>query len=240
MEILGVKIDSVTYQEALEKAKKILDSEGKYYIVTPNPELLVRAHKDPEFKKILNSADLSLPDGVGLVALSGLGGEKLPERVTGVDFLDGLAALAENLGFSLYLLGGEQNVAKKAAEELRKRYPKLNIVGASSGNPDPKFDSVTRKPLTRKKIDILAVAYGSPKQEKWIARNLHLLNVKVAIGVGGAFDFISGKTRRAPVWMRKASLEWLFRLLNEPRRVKRQLALPYFIYLVIREKLKQS
>ena len=237
MKILGVKIDSVTYQEALEKAKKLLDSEGKHYIVTPNPEIVVQAQKDPEFKKILNSADLSLPDGVGLVALSGLGGDKLPERVTGVDFLDGLAALAENFGFSLYLLGGEQNVAKKAAEELQRRYPKLNIVGASSGNPDSKFDNETRKLLINKKIDILAVAYGSPKQEKWIARNLRLLNVKVAIGVGGAFDFISGNKRRAPVWMQTVGLEWVFRLLNEPRRVKRQLALPYFAYLVIRERL---
>ena len=233
-------MDNITYGEALERAKELIEKEGKHYIVTPNPEIVVQAQKDPEFKKILNSADLSIPDGIGLVLLSKVGSEKLSERVTGVDFLDGLAALAENFGFSIYLLGGKQGVAEEAAEELRKRYPKLKIAGTSVGNPDPKFDKETRKPLTDKKIDILAVAYGSPKQEKWIARNLRYLNVKLAIGVGGAFDFISGNKRRAPVWMQKVGLEWVFRLLNEPRRVKRQLALPYFAYLVIREKLKKS
>ena len=233
-------MDNITYGEALERAKELIEKEGKHYIVTPNPEIVVQAQKDPEFKKILNSADLSIPDGIGLVLLSKVGSEKLSERVTGVDFLDGLSALAENFGFSIYLLGGKQGVAEEAAEELRKRYPKLKIAGTSVGNPDPKFDKETRKPLTDKKIDILAVAYGSPKQEKWIARNLRYLNVKLAIGVGGAFDFISGNKRRAPVWMQTVGLEWVFRLLNEPRRAKRQLALPYFVYLVIREKLKKS
>ncbi|MCH7541759.1 WecB/TagA/CpsF family glycosyltransferase, partial [Patescibacteria group bacterium] len=152
IKILGVKLDGVTYEEALQKAKDLIDSDGKHYIVTPNPELVMAAQKDTSFKKILNSADLSLPDGSGLVLLSKIVDVRLPERVTGVDFFDGLAALAENFGFSIYLLGGKEVIAKAAADQLKNRYPKLKITGASSGNPSPKFDSETREPLLGKKI----------------------------------------------------------------------------------------
>ncbi|MDP2721107.1 MAG: WecB/TagA/CpsF family glycosyltransferase [bacterium] len=236
MKILGVKIDQITYQEALERAKAMIDAGGSHYVVTPNPEIIVRANREPQLRKILNNADLSVPDGMGLVMLGRLTGRPIPERVTGVDLLDGLAALATEGGFDIFLLGAGEGVAERAASKLKLKYPGLRVTGTYSGDPDPKFDKQTRRILESKKIDILAVAYGAPKQEKWIARNLPYLNLKLAIGVGGALDYISGERKRAPTWLQKAGLEWLFRLLKEPRRVSRQLALPYFVYLVLKER----
>jgi N-acetylglucosaminyldiphosphoundecaprenol N-acetyl-beta-D-mannosaminyltransferase len=239
MEILGIKVDSITYQQALEKSKELIESSGKHYIVTPNPEIIVKATKDAQFRKILNKADLSVPDGIGLVWMAKLIGKDAKGRVAGTDLLLGLAILAEEHGFNMFLLGAGEGIAKKASEALKKEFPKLEIVGAYSGNADPKFDKETREKIGNKEIDILAVAYGAPKQEKWIERNLSKLNVKLAIGVGGAFDYISGEKARAPVWAQKIGLEWAFRLVNEPSRFKRQLALPHFVYLVLKEKFSR-
>ena len=250
MEILGIKVDNVTFQEALEKAKKLIDSGEKHYIVTPNPEIVVKARGDPQFKKILNRASSAIPDGVGLLLGARILGSKLSERATGTDLLEGLAALAAEHGFSLFLLGGGEGVAKRAAEKLKIKNEKLKIVGVgegpqlgSDGKPKDNSDAVWEKKVVEKinqvAPDILAVAFGAPKQEKWIARNLPKLNVKLAIGVGGALDYISGEKSRAPIWVQKVGLEWLSRLISEPKRFKRQIALPYFTYLIFRERFKK-
>ena len=239
MEILGIKVDSITYQQALEKSKELIEGGGKHYVVTPNPEIIVKATKDAQFRKILNKAALAVPDGMGLVWMAKLTGKDVKERVAGTDLLLGLAILAEEHGFNMFLLGAGEGVAKKASEALKKEYPKLEIVGAYSGNADPRSDKETRGKIGNKEIDILAVAYGAPKQEKWIERNLSKLNVKLAIGVGGAFDYISGEKTRAPVWLQKIGLEWAFRLVNEPSRFKRQLVLPRSGYLILKEKFSQ-
>lgn len=238
MEILGVKVDKATYEEALQKAKRLIDGGGKHYIVTPNPEFIVLAQKDAEFRKILNSASLSIPDGIGLVWAAKILRKNLPERVTGVDLLEGLAALAAEHGFNIFLLGGKEGVAAKAADVLKIRYPKLEIAGIYGGKAEPEFDALTRSHLVSKKIDILAVAYGPPRQEKWIARNLPYIDVKLAIGVGGALDYISGQKKRAPRFVQKIGLEWFYRLISEPRRLKRQLSLPYFALLVFKNRFK--
>ncbi len=240
VEVLGIKIDQVTYQQSLEEAKKMINAGGKHYVVTPNPEMIVAAQSDSQFRDILTKADLAIADGFGLVKLANLTGRILPERIAGVDFVQGLAALAQEFGFNMFLLGAAEDVADKAANNLKKVFPKLKIVGTFSGDADETQDHKALSVLKSKKIDILIVAYGQVKQEKWIKRNLPKLNVKLAIGVGGALDFISGNRRRAPVWLQRAGLEWAFRLINEPWRLKRQFALPYFVYLVIREKLKKS
>lgn len=232
--MLGVKIDRVSYQSTLEAAKELIESPGKHYIVTPNPEIIVAATKDEEFAAILNKADVSVPDGMGLVWLAKLTGRKVRERVSGVDLLEGLAALAEEHGFNMFLLGAPEGVAGKAAEVLKEKHSKLKIAGTYSGSAASEFDDETNKAIGNKKIDILAVAYGAQKQEKWIARNLPHLNVKLAIGVGGALDYISGEKKRAPGFIQKIGLEWAFRLISEPSRFKRQLALPYFVYLVLK------
>jgi len=238
MEIMGVKVDSVTYPQALEKARKFIESGGKHYIVTPNPEIIVTAQKDRQFKDILNKADLAVPDGIGLIFAARFLGKSLPERVTGVDLLEGLVALAAEHGYNLFILGGGEGVAGKAAVELKKRYSKLKIAGTFSGRAEEEFDKETRAAFAGKKIDILAVGYGAPKQERWIARNLPLLNVKLAIGVGGAFDFLAGEAPRAPQRIRQLGLEWLYRLVRQTWRLKRQLSLPYFVYLVLKARLK--
>jgi len=238
IEVLGVKVDSITYQEALETAKKLIEDGGKHYIVTPNPEIIVAAQKDKEFKEILNGADLSIADGAGLVKLANLTGKKLPERIAGVDFVQGLAGMGEEFGYSIFLLGGEERVADRAGENLKKIFPKLELAGTFSGKSDQNFDGQTRSQLKKEKIDILVVAFGHEKQEKWIKRNLPKLNVKLAIGVGGALDYISGTKKRAPNLIQNLNLEWLYRLVKEPWRIKRQLALPRFVYLVLKARFR--
>ena len=236
LNILGVKVDPITYQEALEQAKKMIDSGKKHYVVTPNPEMIVAAQNDSEFKEILNNADLSIADGVGLIKLARMSGKHFPQRISGVDFVQGLAGMAEEFGFSMFFLGGKAGVAKNAGDNLKKLFPKLKIVGSYSGNAQKDGDNDTIVTLKKEEIDILVVAFGHVKQEKWIKRNLPNLDVKLAIGVGGALDYISGSKRRAPIFIQKANLEWLYRLVSEPWRVKRQLSLPKFVYLMLKEK----
>lgn len=216
-EVLGVKIDDVNMDEALTQVEKWIVSPGKHYIVTPNPEFLVAAQKDPIFKKILNDADLSIPDGVGL-QLSG----KIKNTFSGTDFMEELIRTAAEKGFVAGFLGGKDGVAKRAAECLKQRYPKLKV----------SFTSADTESLIPP-LDLLFVALGHVKQEKWIAANLDKIPVHVSMGVGGAFDYLSGRVPRAPKWIRGLGLEWLFRLVIQPWRIKRQLALgQYILYLL--------
>ncbi|HBQ50591.1 hypothetical protein A3B42_05165 [Candidatus Daviesbacteria bacterium RIFCSPLOWO2_01_FULL_38_10] len=227
--ILGVKIDDVNMEEALETVHHWLQKSTKKYIVTPNPEFIMTAQKDPEFKKILNDADLSIPDGEGL-KLSG----KIKNTVTGVDLMEKLVEKSVDWGFAVGLLGGMDGVAEKAVECLQKKYPKIKISFAIS-------DLTTNYPLRQSyseasqlpTTDLLFVALGHSKQEKWIVQNLPKLKVKVAMGVGGAFDYFSGKVPRAPKWIRDLGFEWLFRLMIQPWRIKRQISLVKYLWLVM-------
>ena len=253
--VLGVKIDDITSEEALERVKGWLEGKGKYYIVTPNPEFLVAAQKDQVFRKLLNDADLSIPDGVGL-KLSG----KVKNTVYGVDFMEKLVEMSNDYGFTVSkaplrvgLLGGKGGGAKRAAECLRKKYPKVKIVFADSGGEIDDDGNVIARTLnliqgTKQSnerlprpfgarndggsLDILFVAFGHIKQEKWIGKNLKKIPVKVAMGVGGAFDYLSGEVMRAPKFIRVLGLEWLFRLILQPWRIKRQLALVKYMILL--------
>lgn len=206
--ILGVKIDDVNMDEALEIVYGWLQESKKKYIVTPNPEFIMTAQKDLEFKKILNDADLSIPDGNGL-KLSG----KVKNNVSGVDLMEKLVEKSADWGVTVGFLGGRDGVAEKTAECLQKKYPRIKIDNASP--------------------DLLFVALGAPKQEKWISQNLPKLKVRVAMGVGGSFDYLSGRVLRAPKWLRNLGLEWLFRLVIQPWRIKRQLVLLKYIWLVL-------
>ncbi len=214
--ILGVKIDDVNMAEALVITEKWIWNPGKHYIVTPNPEFLVAAQNDTVFKKILNGADLSIPDGAGL-KLSG----KIKNTFAGTDFMEKLVGLAAEKGFTTGFLGGRDGVAKKCTECLLKKYPKLKIALVSS-------DTGEKIPP----LDLLFVALGHIKQEKWIADNLDKIPVHVAMGVGGAFDYLGGFVPRAPEWIRGLGLEWLFRLIVQPWRIKRQLALIRYLSLL--------
>lgn len=212
VDILGVKVSKVDYPSAMRAVERFLSDGKKHYIVTPNPEFIVRAQKDRQFCQILNRADLAIPDGVGLRM----------GRVTGTDLMIGLCGLAAKKGYSIFLLGGRDGVAEEAAKRLKTQFANLNIVGTYEGDSSSVPSSISHPPLADpSSIDLLFVAYGAPNQEKWIARHLPEIPVKVAIGVGGAFDFIAGKKRRAPLALRRLGLEWLWRLIQEPQRLPR-------------------
>lgn len=218
--ILGVKIDDINMDQAVTIVENWLKNPptggGKHYIVTTNPEFIMTAQEDPVFKKILNNADLSIPDGRGL-RLSG----DIECNIPGVDFMERLCKKARDQAATVGFFGGGPGVAEKTAECLKKKYRKLKVSFASNGL----LSSIV-------KTDIMFVAFGHPKQEIWIYENLPKLPVKVAMGVGGAFDYISGRIPRAPKFVRDLGLEWLFRLLIQPWRIKRQLSLIKYLVML--------
>ncbi len=225
--LLGVKIDNVTMTDALQKIKGFLEDGRQHHIVTPNPEFLVLAQKDKEFREILNKADLAIPDGIGIVWASRILGEPLKERVTGVDLIDQLKVESEKL--KVFLLGGRNGVAEK----ISSQWPE--VVGFSEDIEDTGIFVRIRQC----QANILVVALGAPRQEKWIYENLKKIpSVKVAIGVGGVFDLISGRIRRVPKFLQKIGLEWFWRLIKEPKRLPRIFeAVVIFPWLVFWNKL---
>jgi len=226
--LLGVGFSDATEQEILEFIVTGLQNQSeKYYIVTPNPELLVMASKDSNYQKVLNDAKLALPDGIGVMIAGQIMGKSLKERIHGVDLVKSLCKEVSKQPITVGFLGVGPNIAELTAECLKKNYHGLNVGLVSEEWSND---------LKDKRVDILFVAFGSPKQEIWISENLEKLPAKVVIGVGGAFDFISGKVKRAPFLMRKLGFEWLFRLIIQPWRIKRQLRLVKFMFLILKEK----
>jgi len=220
--ILGVPFDNVNKKEALNTVFKKLDTnKEQLFIATPNPEILLAARKNEPFQKVLNQTDLNIPDGFGIMLASWLNRTPLKERVTGTDFLQAICNKAPQ-GTKIFLLGAAPGVAEKTKEVLEKRYPNVKIAGTFAGSPSQEEDVNIRKLIDQSEAKILFVAFGAPKQEMWIARNLaHLKHIKVVMGVGGAFDFISGTIKRAPYWMRRIGVEWLYRLIKQPSRIGR-------------------
>lgn len=235
MNVLGIRVDKVDLAEALDKARNFLIS-GQYKIYTPNPEMLVKASRDIYFREVLNASDLNLCDGFGLRVFSGA------PRMPGVDFMIELCGLAERESKSIYLLGsGNEEVVKKCADALLKRFSSLTIVGFDKGPAidESAISSESNHLINNAKPDILFVAFGMGKQEKWIHENLpKLASVRIAMGVGGSFDFIAGTAVRAPLFLRKIGLEWLYRLIRQPKRFRRIWnATVVFTYLALKEKL---
>jgi len=194
--------------------------------------MIVKAQDDETLRNILNNSHLRLPDGISMVVVSRLLGKPLKERITGIDFLLKAAELSSTKGYKVFLLGGDEGVAKSTAENLRSLFPGLNICGVYNGYF--RDDGEVIKAVLEAKPEILFAGLGAGKQEKWLARNLLTLGVPVCCGVGGSFDVISGKKRRAPRWAQGLYIEWLYRLFSEPQRWKRQLALPQFLWLVFK------
>jgi len=267
--ILGVGVTNETEDKILEYLLLSLKQPSrKYYIVTPNPEILVYANSHPRYKKILNEAKIALPDGVGVFLGSALMGNPLKERITGVDFMEEVCKRSGDRPLRMGFLGGRGGVAERTADCLKKNYPWIEVVfvgeeweggslrdpdaGPASRFPRPTSSVASFPPGARRgsptrvtrsssvAIDILFVAFGAPRQEEWIYENLDRLQVKVAMGVGGAFDYISGRVVRAPFMVRALGLEWLFRLIREPWRWRRQMALGKFVWLVVKERLNFS
>jgi len=231
--ILGVRVNNITTDETLEAINKMVADGGPHQIVTVNPEFVMQAQHNPAFRVVLGEATLALPDGAGLLWAAHLGGHPLHERVTGSDTLPLIAHMSAQRGYRIYLLGAAPGVAEKAAALLTAKNPGLEIAGTFAGSPDPSFDDEIVSRIVATSPDMLFVAYGAPRQDFWIHRNLERLQVPVCMGIGGALDFITGVTQRAPGWMRNAGLEWLHRLYKEPWRWRRMLALPLFVIRVL-------
>lgn len=237
IDILGVRVDDATYDDLLAAVDRFVASGRPHQVVTLNPEMLVAAHDDPAFRSGLARSDLNVADGVGLMLAARLLGHPLRQRVTGSDGIYHLARHSARQGYRVYFLGAGPGVADAAAQRLATAYPGLDVAGTYAGSPADEESATVIARVRAARPDLLLVAYGVPAEEKWIARHRDALGVPVMMGVGGSFDFVAGVTRRAPPWMRRLGLEWLHRLLREPWRWRRQLALPRFLGLVIAQRL---
>ena len=231
VDIVGVKIDNVTIIDAVIKAEDFLDGESTNLIFTPNSEILLDAVKEPSFAKILNSGDLVVPDGIGVVIASKFYNAPIKERVAGYDLMCKLIEIAYHKKKSIYLLGGKEGVAEEAAEKIREEYYGINIVGMHNGYFDESEETLIINEIKDLKPDIVFVALGAPKQEIWINEHKHSIPAKIIMGVGGSFDVVAGRVKRAPEFYQKAGLEWFYRLVKEPKRIFRVLKLPKFILL---------
>lgn len=236
VEILGVKVDSVTMDEAVSTACGFIEAGEPKMIATANAEMIMNATTDGELFKILNEADLVVPDGAGTVWAANYLGCNMKERVAGYDLAQKLLALAPKLGLKIYFFGSAPTVAEKAKAKAEELYSGVEIVGIHNGFFDAEEEKKIIADIKEKKPDILFVALGVPKQEKWIYNHKEELKVALSIGVGGTFDVMAGVMKRAPLWMQKAKLEWLFRGLMQPSRATRLLALPKFVLKVIHSK----
>jgi len=237
VKILDVQIHAVTMSQVLEIIKDMTASGSYHQVATVNPEFIMVAQQHEEFHNVLNRTSLSFADGMGVVWASRILGHPLPERIPGVEVVDRLCALAAENGLRVFLLGAAPGIAEEAARRLQLKYSRLIVAGTFAGSPKPEDDEAICEIVKKTQPDILFVAYGAPKQDLWIARNQPRLRVAVAMGVGGSFDFIVGKSVRAPNILQSLGLEWLHRLFREPRRWKRMLALPRFAFAVFWQKM---
>ena len=271
VKILGVRLDCVKRSFVMSDVADNISYGKKLFLSTPNPEILLASRKNKEFFDVLNSTYLNLTDGMGIIwasyflKISNENGkffvilkwfwslillvfyekklyEVVPERITGVDFMYDFCGVCAKKGFSVFLLGAADGVADETAEILMKKFNGLNVVGTYAGYPTAEYEERICNMVNDSGADVLFVAYGAPKQELWIARNFKKLNfVKMAIGIGGSFDFISGNVKRAPKMMRKFGLEWLFRLVMQPKRWRRIFnALVVFPVVILMDCLRRS
>jgi N-acetylglucosaminyldiphosphoundecaprenol N-acetyl-beta-D-mannosaminyltransferase len=235
MRVLGVRVDCLDMAGAVEAIARLVDERGRARLVaTVNPEFIMRARVDEQFGEVLESAALCLADGIGVVWAMRRQGCPQYERVPGSDLVPLLARTCAARGWRPFLLGARPGVAAEAARRLEADNPGLQVAGAYAGSPLPEHDEETLRRVEAGCPDVLLVAYGAPHQELWIARNRDRLEVPVAIGVGGTFDFLAGRVRRAPRWLRHAHLEWLWRLALQPTRMRRMAVLPAYALAVLR------
>jgi N-acetylglucosaminyldiphosphoundecaprenol N-acetyl-beta-D-mannosaminyltransferase len=237
VEILNIQFVNKLFNEVVQDIAKRISKKEKTFIVTANPEIVMYAEEHPNYKKIIQSADLIVPDGAGIVLASKILRNPIRERVAGFDLTIRLLQLAVTEGWSIFLLGGKPEVNQKAAQRIKVEFPGIDLAGHHHGYFDMKDKSLTEK-IRSVKPDIILVALGFPKQEKWISANIECFEKGVFMGVGGTVDILAGEAKRAPFIWRKLNLEWLYRLLSQPARWKRMLVLPEFVGVVLREKKK--
>lgn len=235
--ILGVGIDRMDMATAVSRVRRFLESGGPHMIVTADSAGVVKAQGDEELLDIMRRADMVTPDSTGILLAARLSGHPLVERVSGIDLAQEICRLCAESGDAIFLLGAGPGVAECAAARLMAQYPGLRIAGCHDGffrDDGPIVDQIRESGAA-----VLFAAMGIPKQEKWIAKRLDELGVRVAIGLGGSFDVFSGNVRRAPLWMRQHGLEWAYRLARNPRKIAKVAHLPFFVFLVVAERMRQ-
>ena len=235
-EILGVRFDDLTQQEAAQQGRQLLEEDKFHYVVTPNPEFLLAAEKDPEFRRVLNAADLVLPDGIGVVYSAKILGTPLKERVPGIEFAEAMLSALNDMGGRLYLLGAKPGVAEEAGRRICARYPALVLCGTHDGYF--KDEQAILPEIAAAKPDLLFVCLGAPKQEKWMARWGRHTGAKLAIGLGGCLDVFAGNVQRAPERWQKLGLEWAYRLKKEPKRIGRMAKLPLVLVKAASQRIR--
>lgn len=236
--LFNLEIDNLTLLEALEKIDDLIASGGCHHVVTANPEILYRALSDKGLYETIAQASLVTADGQGVLLAGKLLNQPFKARVTGIDLAEALCATSGERGHKIYFLGGKEGISKKAQMAILRRYPNANIVGEHHGYFKNDIEPLLAE-LREKQPDILLVAMGSPYQEAFILRYQKLLNIPVAIGVGGTLDVFSGEVKRAPELVQTLKLEWAYRILSDPKRWRRALVLPKFVLAVLKEKYKK-
>lgn len=226
-DVMGVAFDDMTMEEAVSRALTLAREGAGAYAVTPNPELVLMAQKDPAYAETLAGAALTLPDGIGIIYAAKLLKRPLTGRVPGIDFAGKLMEKLAGEGSKLYLLGAKPGVAETAAENLRAKYPGLTVCGVHDGYFTE--DGPVVEDIRAKEADVVFVCLGAPKQEEWMRRNGTATGAHLLVGLGGSLDVFAGTVQRAPVWMQKAGLEWLYRLAKQPSRIGRMAKLPGFL-----------
>lgn len=239
--IMDVPIDVITMEQAVSKVMDFLIEKKCHTVYTPNPEIIMAAQEDPELMNALHRASLIVPDGIGVVLASRLlKGPSLPERVAGYDLVQNLLKNLANTGHSVYFLGGAPGVTKEASVLMKRKYRGLKVIGTDHGYFKPEDEHEVIKRIQDANPDFLLVGLGAPKQEKWMEKNRNMLTAKVCIGVGGSFDVMAGKVKRAPALFQKLGLEWFYRLITQPTRAKRMLQLPIFAWNVLKISAKNK
>lgn len=241
IKIFGVKVHKTTLDKAKESVTTFLEGDTTRTIYTPNTEIVMTARKDSHLKDLLNQGDLVIADGIGLVYASRLKKKDLPERVTGFDISVKMLEIANKAGLSIFLLGGQEGIAKEASINIIENYPNIKIAGSHHGYfkgthvgyKDHEEEKKVIDYINSTKPDIVFVGFGAPRQEKWIHENKSKVLCKIMIGNGGTIDILAGRVKRAPDIYQRLGLEWLYRLVKEPSRIKRQLVIPLFVLLVI-------
>ena len=223
-DVLGVRFDNLTMNEALDRAEELASSGAGHYVVTPNPEFIQTAKKNEEFRRLLNEADLAVADGIGVIYAAKILGRPLKEKVTGIGLATGLCERMAEKGQKLFLLGAKPGVAEEAAENLQNRYPGLLLCGTHDGYFSD--DTPVVEQIRRSEADVVFVCLGAPKQEMWMARNGEACGAKLLLGLGGSLDVFAGRVKRAPEGWQKLGLEWLYRLIKQPSRIGRMARLP--------------
>ncbi|MCR4431777.1 MAG: WecB/TagA/CpsF family glycosyltransferase [Tepidanaerobacteraceae bacterium] len=231
--IMGIILDRLDYDGALKRIEDFLKSHGLKTIVTPNAEIIMASRTDEELRKAVNGADMRFPDGIGVVLASRIIGEPLCGRTAGYDLMEMILDMAARRNMSVFLLGGKPKVADEASTNIKSKFPGIKIAGTQHGYFDESEEEWIVDKINKSGTDILLVAMGAPKQEFFMLKNRPRLQCSVAMGVGGSLDVLAGRVQRAPVFMQKAGLEWLYRLVTQPSRIKRMSVLPLFLAMVI-------